>query len=330
MAGISSKAFGSLENKYKYNGKEEQNQEFSDGSGLEWYAYRARMYDPQIGRWDKTDGKAELYFGTSPYVYALNQPNQAIDPDGNLVIFVNGFSLVGSELGNSSYWQRTFSENRIVSSESNGINSFGIPLSRDEFTTTSTREVNFDEEVMNQLGDHHSIYKDGSMGGIGGIIDAGFSLDPTTRSKVGNQQGNADAKKIIASLARDKNVNIVESIKVISHSLGGAYAKGYIKAILDYAKKHKIQGVKVVFEADFAPFQPASQKAVKDKNMGETLQFSHSRDAVAGNDDMPGADQINTSGDSNQSHSISSFEEEISKLPTGNYKVVNGKIVPDN
>jgi len=320
MAGISSKAlsFGDPKNKYKYSGKEEQRQEFSDGSGLEWLDYGARMYDAQTGRWHCTDGKAELYFATSPYVFALNQPTNAIDPDGNLVIFINGNHF--GDGGSASYWRTT----QFVKGGTRKVENWDIGGGPTEIPIFEQREIAFDKAVMNQLGDQNSKYYDGSGGGWHPFLDGSSeypgrqSATAFGRDEMGYEQGKKDAATIIANLTRDKSGNITETIKIITHSMGGAYGKGFVRALREYIATlpaEQQQQIKISFVADFEPFQGSDITA---DGVTPTFQFIHY--GFLANSKEKGKVEQKKSNSNSKAHSVFSFIADINQLQEGTYK----------
>lgn len=67
----------SVDQRYRFNGKEKQTE-----LGLNWDDFGARMYDPEIARWNGVDALAEKYAATSPYAYVANNPVLYVDPNG--------------------------------------------------------------------------------------------------------------------------------------------------------------------------------------------------------------------------------------------------------
>jgi len=161
MAGISSKAmvFGGAENKYKYNGKEEQRKEISDGSGLEWMDFGARLYDGQVGRWHCLDLLADKYYGYSPYSFVYNNPLVYIDPNGMDII--NAWKVEGDAIRKLIEIQSEVVKDKDASKESKDlatetIKAYEQLLRSVDANAERTDEIltdlkNTDEQLYNQI-----------------------------------------------------------------------------------------------------------------------------------------------------------------------------------
>ena len=270
------------DNRDRFNGKEDQ---VFIGDCLADYG--ARCYNKLNGRWLAQDPLAEKYCSISQYGYCNNNPISAIDWQGKLIIFINGYTPYKSQQGAHEYWQETV----------NG------------------KKIDLAQATMEQLNDNNVLYRHG-----------GNSPIPSRRMLRGKQQAASDFDSIIKSIT-DSDGTVQETIKVITHSMGAAYGKGYVKELKRLLKENGYgKSVLISLVADFDPYQANHLAPVKDVF---TMQFTH--DGFLADYRQWGLDDDNYFENPDcSSHAIVSFINEIMKLEEGTYAWDGEKWVRQN
>ena len=193
------------------------------------------------------------------------------DTGGSITFYVNGFLPERDYLGNE---QR--STNADQDSEKNGEvmhqDESGIKSGEDYWGAMDEKlEERFTGKEPNA---DSTFYFDGSAG-------------PLSSAKDRMEYGENAAKMIVRQVQAgefqlDENGLLPDTINVVGHSMGAAYAAGLTKGLLDYNKE---QG-KTVFDVRatyyFAPHQPLD---IEHPSEIRGVQYSHKNDAVTSDGD---------------------------------------------
>ncbi|MEN9488053.1 MAG: hypothetical protein RL494_318 [Bacteroidota bacterium] len=195
---------------YGYNGMEKDDEVSGGGNS---YDYGARQYNNRLGRWMSQDPLKVMYPSMSPYCYAGNSPIACYDPDGNLIIFINGACGSSQEkAGGSEYWGailKTIEE------------ATGVKMDRVSGNSKKIKHVK---------GPNKSKFSENKQF----LFVAGNTSSlPDARKKEGKAQAKLDADDIWKQLKTTMvDGKITEQIQMISHSKGVAFGEGYIEQII--------------------------------------------------------------------------------------------------
>lgn len=192
---------------------------------------RTKIQPNQLLRWLSVDPLAKDYPAISPYAFVANNCINAIDPDGQKIIFVNGYYNTGD--GTMPKWMSDRAGNV------GGQGYWGSDLISGAQTFFGDKKTGFVDGrgAWNSTGSER--------------FDAGYAYAKANLSTI--TEGMVEG----------------ETVKIVSHSMGGAYAEGMIK----YLQEQKIAVEQVVH---LSPADPSDFKA----SSAPTMQFNLENDGV--------------------------------------------------
>jgi RHS repeat-associated protein len=254
---------GGNDYRYGFNGKEKDDEIKGEANSLD---FGVRMYDPRTGRWNTLDRYSAKYPGDSPFSFALNTPISAVDPDGNLIIFIGGLRL--SERDRDQAGSKHAGERGGMT----GIYNYDATGYWCEDKNSFGRQADIAGKFKERIQDDNAWFTSGS---------SRWRSQPEDRKK----EGMAKAEMFHAMVQSGEiKLEAGETIKIVSHSQGGAHAEGFAEQLLSYkdANGEPIYKIEVVY--NITPHQPEGIE--KPAGVERSVQYSHPNDAISSDDPL--------------------------------------------
>ena len=187
------------DNKYKYNGKELQD-DVINGTMLNWYDFHARQYMPDLGRTSTQDPHAENYYSESSYSFLGNNPIVNIDPtgmdwyraeNGNVMWQegsdeVEGYTNIGAE-----YTMNIGDGVSITYNQNEASSMTETVLTEDDWSTQQNREgVDCWDASAEMVEESGATPLEGRSNGIETGTESGTSTNYTVNATDNAQSGN--------------------------------------------------------------------------------------------------------------------------------------------
>lgn len=211
------------------------------------------------------DPYANIYPASSPYSYVNNNPINAVDINGRYIIFIGGLRIAHGARDQAGHIY-------------NGLGGKTGIYKTDVFDYWSTekntfgREANIDEYYMSKYNDHNVGYASGS---------SYWNSQASGRMEEGRQKARQFHKMV-----QDGTIVLAddETIKIISHSQGGAHAAGFAQELKKYVDECGGQIYNIEVIEYITPHQP---KDINHPDGIPGIQYSHENDQISSRNYLP-------------------------------------------